>query len=74
MSISKKLKAKRKHSNLLAAKKTNHSANEACENMTKNSRNNTEKSYSTRENEMPGGLKFDAVKKEISQPMRHMEK
>ena len=28
--------------------------------MIKNSRNNTEKSYSTIDNEMPGGLKFDA--------------
>ena len=28
--------------------------------MTKNSRNNTEKSYSTTENGMPEGLKFDA--------------
>ena len=59
-SINKKLKAKRKHSNVLAAKKRNHSANKACENMTKNSRNNTEKSYSTTENGMPEGLKFDA--------------
>ena len=58
-SINKKLKAKRKHSNVLAAKKRNHSANEACENMTKKSRNNTEKSYSTTENGMPEGLKFD---------------
>ena len=62
-SINKKLKAKRKHSNVLAAKKRNHSANEACENMTKKSRNNTEKSYSTTENGMPEGLKFDAAKK-----------
>ena len=59
-SINNKLKAKRKHSNVLAAKKRNHSANEACENMTKNSRNDTEKSYSTTENGMPEGLKFDA--------------
>ena len=43
--------------------KRNLSANEACENMTKNSRNNTEKSYSTTENGMPEGLKFDAAKK-----------
>ena len=63
VSINKKLKAKRKHSNVLAAKKRNHSANEACENMTKKSRNNTEKSYSTTENGMPEGLKFDAAKK-----------
>ena len=62
-SINKKLKAKRKHSNVLAAKKRNHSANEACENMTKKSTNNTEKSYSTTENGMPEGLKFDAAKK-----------
>ena len=41
-------------------KKRNLSANEARENMTKNSRNNPEKSYSTTENEMPKGLKFDA--------------
>ena len=47
----------------LLQKKRNHSANEACENMTKNSRNNTEKSYSTTENGMPEGLKFDAAKK-----------
>ena len=59
-SMNKKLKAKRKHSNVLAAKKRNHSANDARENMTKNSRNNTEKSYSTKENGMPEGLKFDA--------------
>ena len=73
-SINKKLKAKRKHSNVLAAKKRNHSANEACENMTKKSRNNTEKSYSTTENGMPEGLKFDAAKKkETSQPMRHVK-
>ena len=63
-SINKKLnQAKRKHSNVLAAKKRNHSANEACENMTKNSRNNTGKSYPTTENGMPEGLKFDAAKK-----------
>ena len=37
--------------------------------MTKNSRNNTEKSYSTTENGMPEGLKFDAAKKETFQPM-----
>ena len=72
-SINKKLKAKRKHSNVLAAKKRNHSANEACENMTKNSRNNTKKSYSTTENGMPEGLKFDAAKKETFQPMRHVK-
>ena len=47
----------------LLQKKRNHSANEACENMTKNSRNNTEKSYSTTENGIPQGLKFDAAKK-----------
>ena len=42
--------------------------------MTKNSRNNTEKSYSTTENGMPEGLKFDAAKKkETSQPMRHVK-
>ena len=73
-SINKKLKAKRKHSNVLAAKKRNHSANEACENMTKKSRNNTEKSYSTTESGMPEGLKFDAAKKETFQPMRHVKK
>ena len=62
-SINKKPKTKTKHSNVLAAKKGNHSANEACENMTKNSRNNTEKSYSTTDKGMPEGLKFDAAKK-----------
>ena len=46
-SINKKLTAKRRHSNVLAAKKRNHSANETCENVTENSRNNTAKSYST---------------------------
>ena len=46
-----------------AKKKRNLSANEARENMTKKSRNNTEKSYSTTKNGMPEGLKFDAAKK-----------
>ena len=32
--------------------------------MTKNSRNNTEKSYSATENGMPEGLKFEAAKNE----------
>ena len=44
-------------------KKRNLSANEARKNMTKKSRNNTEKSYSTTKNGMPEGLKFDAAKK-----------
>jgi len=41
--------------------------------MTKNNRNNTEKSYSTTENGMPEGLKFNTAKKETSQPMRHVK-
>ena len=47
----------------LLQKKRNHSADEACENMTKNNRNNIEKSYSVTENGMPEGFKFDAAKK-----------
>ena len=43
-SINKRLEAKRKQSNVLTTKKRNRSPNEACENMTKNSRNNPEKS------------------------------
>ena len=62
-SINKRLEEKRKQFNVPAAKKRNRSANEACENMTKNSRNNTEKSYSTTEKGMPEGLKFNAAKK-----------
>ena len=46
VSINKRFEAKRKQSNLLAAKKRNRSANEACESMTKNSRTNIEKSLS----------------------------
>ena len=47
----------------LLQKKETSQANEACENVTKKSRNNTEKSYSTTGNGMPEGLKFDAAKK-----------
>ena len=57
---SKKQKTKRKHSNVLASRKINLSDNEALENLTKNSTNNTENSYSTTENGMPRDLKFDA--------------
>ena len=57
-------KTKRKHSTVLASRKINLSDhlsdNEALENLTKNSTNNTENSYSTTENGMAEGLKFDA--------------
>lgn len=45
---------------MLASRKINLSDNEALENLTKNSRNNTEKSYSTKENGMPEDLNFDS--------------
>ena len=57
---SKKQKAKRKHSNVLASRKRNLSDTEALEHLTKNSRNNTENSYSTTKNGMPEDLTFDS--------------
>jgi len=56
----KKQKAKRKQFNVVPSRKIDLSANEEHENLTKNSRNNTKKSYFATGNEVPQGFKFDA--------------